>query len=362
MQEKTENKVTEAMQDNYKTWNLIERFEEYRGYRGEYVKIFANRKVEEFDPRYGIADPVGIAYALRRDRSQKDKTIVEKFADLLQDSQAGKLEALVFGLWDKYWAWDEPGGELSDSSVVANLLIAAKDKLTSLKAVFLGDIPSDEFEISWIEQSNITPVLEAYPNLQMLQVRGGTGLLYARGGSALSFSPTRHDNLEVLVVETGGLSRQTIAQICALELPALKHMELWLGCDLYGGNSSVEDLMPILAGKLFPNLTYLGLRNSEYSDKIAAALVESPVLEKIAVLDLSMGNLGDEAALAFLDCPAINQLDILNVSENFLAEDTIERLQQLDCRVIAENQKEAEEREYENEKDYKYYRYCSVAE
>ena len=187
----------------------------------------------------------------------------------------------------------------------------------------MGDIASEEWEISWIKQSDISPVLAADPNLEMLQLRGSDGL---------AFSKVRHDNLKILVIEAAGLSRQTIADICALELPALEHLELWLHSgDYYEPDFSVDNLMPILAGDLFPNLTYLGLRNSEYSDEIAAALLKAPVLQQIAVLDLSMGTLGDEGAFALFYCPAINQLQILNVSENLLSNYTIKRLQQLDC-------------------------------
>ena len=346
-----EPEVVRILQE-YKPWNLFERFEKYPGYRGQHVTKLANRNVQEFDPKYGITDSIGIAYALRAesDYYYYDYEITDKLAGLLRDPHASNLEALVIGSWISLLQSGH------DSSAIVNALVAAKEKLPSLKALFLGDIHYEEYEISWIRQSNMSPILEAYPNLEMLQIRGGEGL---------TFSPTRHDNLKILVIETGGLSYVTIGQVCALELPALEHLELWLG----RGNSSVEDLMPILAGDLFPNLTYLGLRNSQYSDKIAAALVDSPVLQKISVLDLSMGTLGNKVALALLESPAINQLDILNVSETFLSDDTIEKLQQLDCQVIADDRDKyyeycdyyEDEENYENYENYECDRYCSVA-
>ena len=159
------------------------------------------------------------------------------------------------------------------------------------------------------------------------------------------------------------LGRQAIADICALGLPSLEYLELWLGNPRYGGDSSVEDLMPILSGEVFPKLKYLGLRNSEYSDEIGAALVESPVLQQIGVLDLSMGTLGNKGALALLNCPAINQLDILNVADNYIAESIVERLERLDCQVLADDQEEYyEEGEEEDEDEDESDRYCSVAE
>lgn len=340
LREKTDPKVRQALQE-YRTWNLFERLEGYLGYSGLHVTTFANRKVENLDPQTGITDPVGTAYFLGLDWDANEN-ITNPLEMVLQDPQVSQVEALVFGMWNGNVAVD------GSSKILVDALVAARERLTSLKAVFIGDIPYDESEISWIQQSDISPVLQAYPDLEVLQVRGGEGL---------AFSPLRHDHLEALIVETGGLTRETIAQICALNLPALEHLELWLGSSYYGGDSSIDDLMPILSGELFPNLTYLGLRNSEYSDDIASSVVQSPVIEQIKVLDLSMGTLGDEGAEALLNCPAVNRLDILNVSENFLSAEMIERLSQLNVRIMAENQKDEED-----EEEDEYRRYCSVAE
>ncbi|NER33827.1 MAG: HEAT repeat domain-containing protein [Oscillatoria sp. SIO1A7] len=341
LRQRKEPQAIQALQE-YKAWNLFERFDlPVENEFFYYTKTFANRKVEEFDPETSIVDPAGIAYALRCDYYEKEE-MTDKLAGLLQDPQANKLEALVISWWISFMP------STNSFSVIIDMLVAATEKLTSLKALFLGDLGLGGTDLSLIRQSDVSPVLEAYPKLEMLQVRGGNGL---------AFSSTWHDNLEILAIETGGLSRQTIAQICVMDLPALKHFELWLGNYYYGIDSSVEDLIPIISGNLFTNLNYLGLRNSEYTDEIAVALVEAPVMQQIAVLDLSMGTLGDEGALALLESPAINQLDILNVSENFLSEDIIKQLQQLDCQAIADRQKQPY-----YEEDYGFKRYCSVAD
>lgn len=341
LREREEPQVKRALRE-YKTWDLVERLS-IKGYPSN-TTIFARRQVEEFNSEIGITDPAGIAWALRvEDVWNNPQNITYYLAKLLEDDRANLVEALVFGTWDEY---DNLMNENS-SAILVNALVAAKEQLPNLKAVFIGDITSGECEISWFYQSDISPVLTAYPNLEILQVRGGNGLV---------FSPAQHENLKALIIETGGLSKETIAQICALNLPALKHLELWLGCYDYGGNSFIEDLMPILASEAFPNLTYLGLRNSEYSDAIAQALVNAPVLEEIIVLDLSMGTLTDEGTLALLNCPAINQLELLNLSENYLSGETLERFSDLKVEVIADNQKD------EEIDDDEIYRYCSVSE
>lgn len=100
-------------------------------------------------------------------------------------------------------------------------------------------------------------------------------------------------------------------------------------------------------------MIYLGLKNTEYGDAIANAITKSLVLERIKLLDLSMGTLTDEGATALLKCSAINNLDILNISENYLSQNAIESLAMLDIQVITDEQKEEEEG---------YERYCSISE
>jgi hypothetical protein len=336
-------KVKQALQ-NYKPWHLEERLQRYPGYRGDNVSIFANRQVKNFDSEVGITDPVGTAYALRCDYDEEENA-VDKLAELLQHPEAGKLEALVIGAWS---------GELTDysSSAIIEALVVASYKLANLKALFIGDIHYEESEISWILQSDISPILQAYPNLEILQVRGGTGL---------EFSPVQHDNLEALIVETGGLNPDTIAQICACNLPNLTHLELWLGSAEYGGHSSVDDLNSILIEAVFPNLVYLGLRNSTYSNDIAKTVINSPLINSIKILDLSMGTLTDEGADILIKSPEVRQIEILNISENYLSDDKVALLSLQESRgnfnvhVMTNEQKK-------DDYDEEAYRYCSVAE
>jgi hypothetical protein len=338
LKQRVEPQVIQALQA-YKPWNLEERFAEYQGYQGNNVTQFANRQVVEFDANIGITEPVNKAYALRYDYNDEEN-LLSKFSRLLQEPNADKLEALVFGLWAE--ASD------TDSSEIVQALVDARETLTNLKAVFIGDITSSESEISWIRQSDISPILQTYPKLEILQIRGGDGLQF--------ILPVQHNHLKALIVETGGLSRDTVAQICHMNLPALEHLELWFGSEDYGGDCWVEDIHPIIYQEKFPNLNYLGLRNSQFTDEIANAIVSSPIINYISILDLSMGTLSDAGAEELLNCPAINYLDILNVSESFLTQEMIENLSRLDVRVLANHQRE------ENDYDYIDRRYCSVTE
>jgi hypothetical protein len=335
LRKREESKVKQAL-SVYKPWFLEERLTD------KYPLTFANRKKVDFDVDSGITDPVGSAYALRSsyDSDDGEADVTEKLAQLLQDPQAVNLEALIIGMWNSPY-------DISSGNII-NTLVEAKNRLTNLKAVFIGDMTYEDCEISWIQQSDISPILQAYPKLEILQVRGGEGLKFS--------PPIRHNSLKALIVETGGLGRDTVAQICNLKLPGLEHLELWFGSEDYGGNCWVECLKPILEDIIFPNLNYVGLRNSMFSDEIADAVVRSTLIDSISVLDLSMGTLGDEGAEVLFGCSAVNNLDILNVDDNYLSEIIIEKLKRLEAQVIAGEQKE------EDDDSYIHSRYCSVAE
>ncbi|AVH71456.1 STM4015 family protein [Nostoc sp. 'Lobaria pulmonaria (5183) cyanobiont'] len=336
LKQRTEPQALQALQI-YKPWNLEERLNEYQGYA---VTQFANQQVVEFDQNIGITEPINKAYVLRCGYDDNEQNLWSQLSRLLQESNANKVEALVFGLW--------PEAYERDSSSIVEALFDGKKYLTNLKAVFIGDIAPDECEISWIQQSDISPILRAYPKLEILQVRGGDGLHFS--------PPVRHDRLKALIVETGGLNRDAVAQICKMNLPALEHLELWFGSEDYGGDCWVEDIHPIIFEGIFPNLTYLGLRNSQFTDEIVSAIVACPIINSISILDLSMGTLSDIGAEELLNCQAISYLDILNVSESFLSEEMIDKLSSLDVRVLANNQKK------EDEDSYIHGRYCSIAE
>lgn len=337
LQERDEAQVKLVLQ-NYNFWNGFKGSNEHPS---GYVSTFANRKVIEFDPKTIITDPADTAYALRvkyewkRYNNEPDMEIVDKLRMLVQDPLASQVEALVFGFWSRY----------SDSSChVVDALIDVHEQLPNLKALFIGDIDTSECMISWISQSDLSLLFVAYPQLEVMKIRGGSGL---------GFVPLKHEKLKALIIESGGLRREVINQICTLELPALEYLELCLGSNEYGGNSSIEDLMPIISGQQFPKLKYLGLRNSEYSDDIAFAIVQSPLIEQLIELDFSMGTLGDEGAEALLNCSAVHQLDSLNIDANCLSDQMVAQLKQLEIEIIAHvyiPQKPPD------------HRYCSVAE
>ncbi|RCJ29282.1 hypothetical protein A6769_35775 [Nostoc punctiforme NIES-2108] len=98
----------------------------------------------------------------------------------------------------------------------------------------------------------------------------------------------------------------------------------------------IDSLAPVLSGKSFPNLVYLAVRKCGNMSEVAQAIVNSPIMENLKVLELTDGNISNGDVL--LNSPAINRLHTLDISGNRLHKNTIEQLSTLKCRVIADSQ------------------------
>ncbi|MBI0296440.1 STM4015 family protein [Streptomyces sp. PRKS01-29] len=266
-----------------------------------------------------------------------------RFQRFLTTVAPGRVRALIIGMWGETYEGD------ADDAI--EQLVMAKDRLTSLEAVFIGDITAEESEISWIEQSDVTPVLHAYPGLRELGVRGGSGL---------SFPAVTHTSLRVLRFETGGLPGEVVRGVAASELPALERLEMWLGVEEYGGDATVADLEPILSGGRFPALRHLGVQNAEIQDEIAVAMAAAPVVAQLESLDLSMGVLTDEGAAALLDGQPLTHLKRLVLDHNYFSTAMEERLRGAlePSGVKVEMSEKGDQDEYDNA----VFRYTAVSE
>lgn len=293
---------------------------------GDHVEEFAGLPVRDYDPTEGIADPAGSAYRISMSwgDTEAGETFLDRLSRFLDDPNAGRLRALVIG------AWQGDDSSLSSEPVV-EALVAARDVLANLRGLFLGDITYEENEISWIEQSDVTPLFDAYPALEHFRVRGGMNLV---------IGTVRHANLRSLTVETGGLDAQVVRGIGASDLPALESLELWLGTDGYGRTASVADLAPILKGDRFPALKSLGLRNCEGADELARAVANAPVVSRIERLDLSLGDLGDAGALALAASPYVSGLRSLDIHYHYVSDEALGRLTALGITVDASDRQE----------------------
>jgi hypothetical protein len=295
----------------------------------EHIEEFAGLSVREYAPQKGggLERPEAHAWklSLGYDAYDAKEPLTNMLARFLAEPGVDKVKAIVIG------AWEEMGSGPNSAGLV-EALVAARGKLPALTAVFLGDVVAEECEISWINQSDVGPLLKAYPELTELRVRGGQNL---------GFGISRHEGLRSLIIESGGLGSEVVQQIARADLPALTHLELWLGDSGYGADWRAEDLQPILEGARLPRVASLGLRDSDRADEVAAAVAQAPITQRLRRLDLSLGNLGDTGAEALIASPAVKRIAELDLHHHYLSDAVMEYLGTLGPRVNLEGQEEA---------------------
>ncbi|MGS2811181.1 STM4015 family protein [Nocardia sp. MW-W600-9] len=246
----------------------------------------------------------GVAWRIGVDAYDAAETWPEAFARFLDTVDPARVRAIVVGSWAD--AYDNRPDDVIDA------IIAARERLPALRALFVGDIIGEECEISWINQGEVTRLLDAFPRLEELGVRGGM---------QLEFPAVRHEHLRTLKVQAGGLPVAVVRGIAASDLPALHDLELWLGTSEYGGDADVSDLAPILSGDQLPSLKRLALRNSEIQDAVCAAVASAPVVARLEELDLSMGVLTDDGAAALLGGQPLTHLTSLDLHYNYVSKE-----------------------------------------
>ncbi|MEW2076236.1 STM4015 family protein [Streptomyces sp. NPDC013433] len=292
-----------------------------------------------------LPEPDAVAWRIAAGVYGDEEGWVETFDRFCSAVDTTRVRALIVGIWED--AYD------SGPSDVIEALVAARDRLPALRAVFLGDIESEECEISWITQTDVTPLLAGFPALEELGVRGG---------QELEFPAVRHDALRKLVMETGGLPVGVVRGVAASELPALEHLDLWLGTSWYGADSEAADLAPILSGARLPRLRHLALRNSEIQDEVAAAVASAPVVARLEVLDLSMGTFGDEGATALLGGQPLTHLEKLDLHHNYLSEPLRQRIRETLEPAGVELDLDKDDADWDKDDDGTVHRYVSVGE
>ncbi len=294
---------------------------------GSHLTQFAGFSVSLWEPGQPLGDPATSVHRIAVEYDD-EQSWSDKFHAFLHLPGVGETQGLVVGLWD-----GEAGTGVSPQPMV-EALVAAHTSLPKLRALFINDIVGEESEISWIPNTDLSPVFAAYPHLEHLGIRGGNGLSLGR---------VSLPKLRSLVIEAGGLSAEVVREVMSAELPELEHLELYLGTEDYGATSTPEDFAPLLGGELFPRLKYLGLKNNDRQDEVAQVLAQAQVLQGLDVLDLSMGTLTDEGAAALIASPLVAKLKKLDVSHHWCSDEMVAKLKALPIEVDASEQQEADE-------------------
>jgi predicted DNA-binding WGR domain protein len=269
-------------------------------------------------------------FSLSYDEFEKDIKLLDK---ILKDKHLTDYKQLTIG------CWDYESGDCGD--LVAGL-IENKDKFAHLEGLFWGDIDSEECEISWIEQVDLGPLLDAMPKLEDLKIKGTNNL---------SIGQTTRLALRSLEIMSGGLPADVVNDILASHFPNLEKLLLYVGVEDYGFDGNIEQFRPLFSKERFPKLTYLGIVNSEEQDAIVQMFLDSDILPQLEVMDISCGVLKDEGGQLLLDnVDKIAHLKLIDMQYNYLSEDMRNKLKKLPVKVDVLASEEPDE--YDGEEYY----------
>ncbi|MEY9909075.1 hypothetical protein ABIA35_005309 [Catenulispora sp. MAP12-49] len=274
----------------------------------------------ELDTPAEAADPGAVAWRLDCNKDEYfDVDFPELLADFLDRVPSTAVEALVTGQWVE---WCE------DDCTVVDDLVAVAGRLPSLRALFVNDLVDEQSQPSWIYVPQLTPLLEIFPQLAELWVRGTPDGMVRDDATRPLIAPAKHAALRTLVLQSGGLPASTIRALAECEFPELTHLEIYLGHPRYGGDATIEDLAPLLEAGRFPRLRHLGLKDSMIQDEVAAAVARAPIVAQLESLDLSLGTFGDEGAAALLAGQPLDHLRELDLGHHYLSAPMQSRLRQ----------------------------------
>ena len=268
--------------------------------------------------RYGFLKSVrvGVDYDSYEEGSRLEKLL----KTLLEHPSARFLDELILGP-------ESFEGEADYQKCVDLLVKLAKP--ASLRSLFVADFSSEDCEVSWSQLGNASKLYAAFPQLEKLTFHAGS----------MTLGQIDLPALKEFRVQTGGLSRKSIKDVCSAKWPKLERLEIWFGTHSYGAEGTVKDIEPILAAQGLPNLKHLGLMNAEFTDEICKALAGSKVLAQLETLDLSMGCMttaGVETLLAAKQ--AFKHLKRLDVSDNAIAGDAEKKLKGVCAEVVSGGQ------------------------
>lgn len=294
----------------------------------ETTERFFGKQVHDYEQGTAPDQDADLVYRLSLEYDD-DGSMPELIEEFFSQIDKSRLDALIIGMWGEPYE--------SGAGPVLETLVAHAPELPALRALFIGDMTYEECEISWIHQGAYNDLLAAFPQLQMLKIRGST---------ELELAPFEHAALQSLVIECGGLPSSVAGSLATSRLPALAHLELWLGTEDYGFDGDVALYQRVLANLHSPTLRYLGLRDSQLADELALWLAQDQRIASLETLDLSLGVIGDVGAQALLASPHVRQLRRLDLSHHYISEPVQQQLQALPLTVVLDDPQEEDEDRY----------------
>ncbi len=263
-------------------------------------------------------------YEQYEDEGKGTKAMVE---EILADPDLPGLKEIIIGNWGG--AWEEDCQELIDG------IVENADRFAHIEKLFVGDMGFEECEVSWIMQGDYSQLWGALPGLKELTIKGSMDL---------ELGEIVHENLESLTIICGGLPQDVIEAIQKARLPKLKKLLLYIGVEDYGFDGDEDTIRKFLENAEFPELTYLGIADSEIQDELTEVVLESKFMKQITTLDLSCGTLTDKGGQMLLEkLPQFPNIKKLDVHYNYLSEEMVEKLESLPIEIDASESEEANE-------------------
>lgn len=238
--------------------------------------------------------------------------------DILAHKAFPGLDELVIGNWG---VWNGSCPPIIDG------IVENKEKFSHIQKVFIGNMGYEECEVSWIEQGDYSKLWAAMPQLKELTIKGSNELVLGE---------ICHEELEALTIICGGLPVSVIQSIQNAKLPKLKKLLLFIGVEEYGFDGDENTIKELLTQAQFPELTYLGITNSEIQDELTEVVLGSKFMEQITTLDLSNGTLTDKGGALLLEkIPQYPNIRKLDIHYNYLSVNMAKKLEALPIEVDA---------------------------
>lgn len=249
---------------------------------------------------------------------EEDKGPETMIEDILAHKAFPGLDELVIGNWG---VWNGSCPPIIDG------IVENKEKFSHIQKVFIGNMGYEECEVSWIEQGDYSKLWAAMPQLKELTIKGSNELVLGE---------ICHEELEALTIICGGLPVSVIQSIQNAKLPKLKKLLLFIGVERYGFDGDENTIKELLTQAQFPELTYLGITNSEIQDELTEVVLGSKFMEQITTLDLSNGTLTDKGGALLLEkIPQYPNIRKLDIHYNYLSVNMAKKLEALPIEVDA---------------------------
>lgn len=270
-------------------------------------------------------------YSICYEEYDDGKGVEDLLKKILDDPDLPDLKELVIGSWGN--AWEDDCQELIDG------IVKNAERFSNIESLFFGDMGYEDCEVSWIIQGDYSKLWDALPQLKEFTVKGSMDL---------DLGKINHENLESLTVICGGLPVSVIESVQNARLPKLKKLMLYIGSDGYGFDGDVDAIKELLAESDFPELTYLGITNSEIQDELIEVVLNSKYMGQISTLDLSMGTLTDKGGSLLLEkIPEWKNIKKLDLHYHFLSDEMAEKLEGLPIEVdVSEGNGLCEDEDY----------------